>query len=66
MQGIGASLSNLVSGLIVVMAGYSAALLALAGVSLASFTMRTQLRASVDWQFEAASIREFSLLRHFR
>ena len=37
MQGIGASLSNLVAGLIVVMAGYSAAFLALAGVSLAAF-----------------------------
>lgn len=37
MQGIGASLSNLVAGLIVVIAGYSTAFLALAGVALVAF-----------------------------
>ncbi len=36
-QGIGASLSNMVAGLIVVSAGYSAAFLILAGVALAAF-----------------------------
>ena len=36
-QGIGASLSNMVAGLIVVTAGYSAAFLALASVALAAF-----------------------------
>lgn len=36
-QGIGASLSNMVAGLIVVSAGYSAAFLTLAGVALVAF-----------------------------
>ncbi len=36
-QGIGASLSNMVAGLIVVGAGYDAAFLALAGVALVAF-----------------------------
>ncbi|HZZ03346.1 MFS transporter [Paraburkholderia sp.] len=38
-QGIGASLSNTVAGLIVVKAGYSAAFLTLAGVALVAFTV---------------------------
>jgi MFS family permease len=38
-QGIGASLSNMIAGLIVVGAGYSAAFLALAGVALAAFAI---------------------------
>ncbi|OKO81376.1 MFS transporter [Bradyrhizobium sp. NAS96.2] len=37
VQGIGASLSNIVAGVIVVNAGYSAAFLTLAGVALAAF-----------------------------
>jgi MFS family permease len=37
MQGIGASLSNTVAGVIVVKAGYSAAFLTLAGIALAAF-----------------------------
>jgi MFS family permease len=37
MQGIGASLSNTVAGVIVVTAGYSAAFLTLAGVALVAF-----------------------------
>ena len=39
MQGIGASLSNKVAGLIVVKAGYSAGFLTLAGIALAAFTV---------------------------
>ena len=48
MQGIGASLSNMAAGLIVVTAGYSAAFLAVARVALAAFIVFPLLHAPLN------------------